>query len=136
MNDQQIFELTDRLKAAKEMKRELEDKVKEVNREIEEVDAALSDKIAEEEVDKFSRNGSTFYLNSRLYASAQAGRKEDLISALKKNEYGDIVTETVNANSLSSFVKEQMAQHEDTIPEWLDDVVNAFEKVTVGIRKG
>ncbi len=78
MNDQQIFELTDRLKAAKEMKRELEDKVKEVNREIEEVDASLSDKIAEEEVDKFSRNGSTFYLNSRLYASAQArpdGRK-------------------------------------------------------------
>lgn len=136
MNDQQIFELTDRLKAAKEMKRELEDKVKEVNREIEEVDAALSDKIAEEEVDKFSRNGSTFYLNSRFYASAQAGRKEDLISALKKNGYGDIVTETVNANTLSSFVKEQMAQHEDTIPEWLDDVVNAFEKVTVGIRKG
>ena len=31
MNDQQIFELADRLKAAKEMKRELEDKVKEVN---------------------------------------------------------------------------------------------------------
>ena len=100
------------------------------------MDAALSDKMAEEEVDKFSRNGTTFYLNSRLYASAQAGRKEDLISALKKNGYGDIVTETVNANSLSSFVKEQMAQHEDTIPEWLDDVVNAFEKVTVGIRKG
>ncbi|CCX67295.1 uncharacterized protein BN785_00765 [Firmicutes bacterium CAG:791] len=84
MNDQQIFELADRLKAAKEMKRELEDKVKEVNREIEEVDAALSDKMAEEEVDKFSRNGTTFYLNSRLYASAQAGWKEDLISALKK----------------------------------------------------
>lgn len=136
MNDQQIFELADRLKAAKEMKRELEDKVKEANREIEEVDAALSDKMAEEEVDKFSRNGATFYLNSRLYVSAQAGRKEDLISALKKNGYGDIVTETVNANTLSSFVKEQMAQHEDTIPEWLDDVVNAFEKVTVGIRKG
>lgn len=96
MNDQQIFELSDRLKAAKEMKRELEDKVKEVNREIEEVDAALSDKMAEEEVDKFSRNGATFYLNSRLYVSAQAGRKEDLISALKKNGYGDIVTETVN----------------------------------------
>lgn len=78
MNDQQIFELADRLKAAKEMKRELEDKVKEVNREI-------------EEVDKFSRNGATFYLNSRLYASDQAGRKEDLISVLKKNGYGDIV---------------------------------------------
>ena len=56
--------------------------------------------------------------------------------ALKANGYGDIVTETVNANTLASFVKEQMALNNDVAPAWLTDVVSTFEKVSVGIRKG
>ena len=58
-----------------------------------------------------------------------------MIMALKANGYGDIVTETVNANTLASFVKEQMALNNDVAPAWLTDVVSTFEKVSVGIRK-
>jgi len=46
------------------------------------------------------------------------------------------VQENVNANTLSSFVKEQKENNKDTIPEWLSSVVNAYEKISVGIRKG
>ncbi len=92
--------------------------------------------MAEAELDRFSRNGSTFYLNTRLFASPAAGHKDDLMQVLKDQGYGSIVVETVNANTLSSFVKEQMAANEDVLPGWLSDVISTFEKVSVGIRKG
>lgn len=43
--------------------------------------------------------------------------------------------ETVNANSLSAFVKEQTAENGDALPDWLSGLVNVFEKTTVGVRK-
>lgn len=135
MEQNEIFRLADALKAAKDKKKELEDKTKAVNAEIEELDRQLSDAMAEAECDNFTRNGSTFYLNSRLYASPEAGNRDALIEALKKNGFGTIVTETVNANTLSSFCKEQMAMNGDELPGWLSPVVKTFEKISVGIRK-
>ena len=132
----EIFEMADKLKAAKEHKTELETQVKEMNAQIEQLDRALSDAMAEQEVERFSHSGSTFYLNTRLYASPASGRKDALMRALKENGYGSIVVETVNAGTLSSFVKEQMAANEDELPIWLSDVVSVFEKTTVGVRKG
>ena len=132
----EIFEMADKLKAVKEHKTELETQVKEMNAQIEQLDRALSDAMAEQEVERFSHSGSTFYLNTRLYASPASGRKDALMRALKENGYGSIVVETVNAGTLSSFVKEQMAANEDELPTWLSDVVSVFEKTTVGVRKG
>lgn len=136
MDNTQIFELADQLKAAKEQKKELDAQGKELGAEIDRLDLALSDAMAEAECERFSRNGSTFYLNTRLYASPVAGKKEELFAALKENGYGSIVTETVNANTLSSFVKEQMAENDEEVPAWLAEKISTFEKVSVGIRKG
>ena len=136
MDNAQIFELADQLKVAKEQKKELDAQVKELGAEIDRLDLALSDAMAEAECERFSRNGSTFYLNTRLYASPVAGKKDELFAALKENGYGSIVTETVNANTLSSFVKEQMAENDEEVPAWLAEKISTFEKVSVGIRKG
>ena len=134
--DNYIFELADQLKEMKDRKKDLEVEVKSITAEIERIDLELSDAMAEAECERFSRNGSTFYLNTRLFASPLAGRKDDMINAIQDNGYGDIVTETVNANTLASFVKEQKNLNDDEVPAWLTDVVNIHEKVSVGIRKG
>lgn len=134
MEGRQIMELADQLKAAKERKSELEEQTKAVNAEIDRLDLALSDAMADAELDKFTRCGSTFYLKSRLFASPIAGKKEDLYAVLKANGFGSLVTESVNANTLASFVKEQKAENGDALPEWLDGFINTFEKISVGIR--
>lgn len=61
MTNQEIFEMADKLKAAKDRKKELDAQVKEVTAEIEELDLALSDAMVEAELDRFNRNGNTFY---------------------------------------------------------------------------
>ena len=136
MTDKYIFELADRLKELKDRKKELEMEIKSLTSEIECTDLELSDAMADAECERFSHNGNTFYLSTRLFASPVSGKKDDLIFALKDNGYSDIVTETVNANTLASFVKEQKNLNSDELPVWLADVVNIHEKVSVGIRKG
>lgn len=131
-----IFDLADQLKAAKDKKKELDAQVKELGAEIERLDLALSDAMTESECERFSRNGTTFYLNTRLFASPMTGRKEDMFQALKSNGYAELVTETVNANTLASFVKEQKELNNDEIPDWISSVVSVCEKVSVDVRKG
>ena len=138
MTNEALFKMADELKAAKDRKKELEKQAKENNAEIERLDKALSDAMAEAELDKFTRNGSTFYLSSRLFASAKEGLKDEMFAALKAHGYGSIVTETVNANTLASFCKEQIALsgEAEELPAWLSEVVNTYEKTGVGVRKG
>lgn len=135
MENTQIFEMADRLKSLQEQKKDLEARVKALGAEIAELDEQLSDAMTEAELDRFSRNGSTFYLKSRLFASPAAGRKDEMMQALKENGYGALITETVNANTLASFIKEQREITDRDVPEWLGDTVSTYEKVSVGIRK-
>ena len=136
MEENSVFEMAEHLRELKEEKKSLEAKIKELNQEIEHFDEAIADSMAEQELEKFSFKGHTFYLNSRLYASPAAGRKEDMFSALRENGYGDLITETVNAQTFSSFIKEQREITGEDVPGWLGDTVSVYEKVSVGIRKG
>lgn len=136
MDNKEIFALADELNAAKELKKDLDKKTKENNARIEELDRELSDAMTEAELEKFTRNGRTFYLNSRLFASPKADMKEEMFEALIEHGYGDLITRTVNANTLASFCKEQRDEKTDEIPGWLAAVVNTHDKISVGIRKG
>ena len=135
MESNDLFALADELRELKETKKRLEDELKTVGLEIDRVDAVLAQRMVDAETQKFTRNGTMFCLISTTRASAAAGRKDELFEALREAGYGDLVYETVNANSLSAFVKEQTTENGDTLPEWLDGLVTVFEKTTVGVRK-
>lgn len=130
-----IFEMADELRALKDRKDELKAEEKDVNKRIEQVEQELVAAMVEEETDKFTRAGKTFYLNTRFYARAIPALKQDLYQTLKDEGYGDLVYETVNANSLSAFVKELREENMDEMPDWLDGLVDGYEKTTIGMRK-
>ena len=135
MESNDLFALADELRELKETKKCMEDELKAVGLEIDRVDAVLAQRMADTETQNFTRNGTMFCLTSTIRASATAGRKDALFEALRAAGYGDLVYETVNANSLSAFVKEQSTENGDTLPQWLDGLVTVFEKTTVGVRK-
>ena len=135
MQTQNMYELAERLKQLREEKKNAEQRLKEINAEIEQADYQLSMLMAETETQNFTRAGTTFALTTKIRASAVAGRKEELYAALKENGCGDLVYETVNANSLSAFVKEQIAENQDTVPEWLSGLVHVYEQTAVSVRQ-
>jgi len=135
MNDNAMFELAEQLRALREEKKGAEAHLKQINEQIDETDYRLSELMAESETQNFTRSGMMFYLTTKTRASAVAGNKEELHSALKAQGFGELVYETVNANSLSAFVKEQIGENEDILPDWLNGLVNVFDKTTVGVKK-
>ena len=130
-----MFELADRLKELRERKAELADETKANNAEIEQAEYDLSQLMAQTETQSFQRAGTLFYLTTKTYASADKEHKDELFDVLRNEGYGSLITETVNANSLSAFVKEQMSENDDVLPDWLEGKVNVFDKVTVALRK-
>ena len=99
------------------------------------MDFNLANAMLESETQNFTRSGIMFCLTNTTRASVATERKEELFEALRAEGYGGLIYETVNANSLSAFVKEQMSENNDQLPEWLNGLVNVFEKTTVGVRK-
>lgn len=130
-----MYELAEQLKQLREEKKDAEQRVKDINAEIDKTEYALVQLMAKTETQNFTRAGTMFSLTTKTRASAMAGRKDELYSALKENGFGDLVYETVNANSLSAFVKEQIAENQDTVPEWLNGLVNVYEQTSVSVRK-
>ena len=134
-NSEKMFELADRLKALRDEKKDAEQSLKDLNSTIDEVDFQLASLMADTETQNFTRSGVMFCLTTATRASAAADRKDDLFEALRTEGFGNLIYETVNANSLSAFVKEQTAENDDALPDWLSGLVNVFEKTTVGVRK-
>ena len=147
MEQEHLFDLADELKALRDRKAALEGELKQVSMDIDNVDWHLANLMAETETQNFTRAGTMFCLTTKTRASAAAGMKDELFAALRAEGFGDLIYETVNANSLSAFVKEQIAENAeslggagkagggDALPTWLDGLVNVFEKTTVGVRK-
>ena len=133
--EDKMFQLADRLRELKEAKKQAEQQVKDINADIDETEYALSELMAESETQNFTRSGTMFFLTTTTRASALSEKKTELYEVLKEKGFGDLVYETVNANSLSAFVKEQTAENEDLLPDWLDGLVTVFEKTSVGVRK-
>ena len=134
-NPETMFELADRLKALRDEKKALEQCLKDVNAKLDEADVALSQIMTDTETQNFTRSGTLFCLTNTIRASATADRKDALFDALRAEGHGGLIYETVNANSLSAFVKEQITENDETLPSWLEGLVNVFEKTTVGVRK-
>lgn len=133
MQTQNMYELAEQLKQLREKKKAAEQQLKDIHAEIAQTEYQLSMQMAETQ--NFTRAGTMFALTTKIRASAVAGRKEELYAALKENGCGDLVYETVNANSLSAFVKEQIAENQNTVPEWLSGLVHVYEKTAVSVRK-
>jgi len=131
---QTIFELAAKLKMLREEKKEVEERHKVIEAEIEETENQLSQEMVNAEIQNFNKDGTTFYLQTKTYANIKPGFKQEVYDWLKANGFESLVYETVNAQRFSAFIKE-LLEEEDELPTELKDKVNIFEKITVGIRK-
>lgn len=119
---------------------ELESKAMEVYRSlvngmIFELESALVELMTLSEAQNFTLSGTMFSLTTSTKASAVAGKKDELYTLLKDTGYSDLVVETVNQSLLSEFVKEQISENNDSLLQWLEGLVNVFEKTSISIRK-
>ena len=135
MEERTMFEWADYLKELRDEKADLEERLKAVNARIAEAEVNLYEIMDASGTQNFTRNGTMFIFMPKHRYGAMDGRKEDLFAALRSEGYGGMITETVNANTLQSFVKEQIEQNNDEMPGWLTGLIKDFKLKNVGVRK-
>ena len=135
MKPEVLFQLADRVKHLREVRDELKEKTEQANAELSQAEQDLVKLMVDSEMQNFTKSGTQYCIVTKTRASAVAGRKEELFKTLKAQGFGDLVTETVNANTLSSFVKECMEENGDALPDWMDGLISTFEQQQIQLRK-
>ena len=131
----EMFDLADTLRELQEKKALLQEELKDVNGQIKDTTGLLSEQMINHEIQNFKRNGRLFYLTTLRDIRAVASMREQLCEVLREKGFGDLVKEAVHPQTLQAFVREQIEENDDEVPEWLDDLVTVYEEDQVRIRK-
>ncbi len=126
-------------------RRELENDLKEVTRQMDEMEPAVLAHMADNGIDKATINGVTFFPKRRLFGSIVEGcSKADVADALIAADLGDFVQNTYNANTLNGYIASfdresdealTPAQLKQMLPEALRSVLNIGEVWSVAAQK-
>ena len=132
-----LFILADKLRELREEKETQTAILKDINAEIDAAEYKLSEAMAVAECLNFTRGDKQFILTTTTRWSAETERKEELYAVLKKNGYDHLFT--VNAQTLGSFVREQVDETADDngethVPDWLTGLVKSYDDVGVTMK--
>ena len=89
----------------------------------------------EDETPQITRNGYSYTLTPKTKYSKAAGKDAELMDALRSNGLGDLIKETVNAQSLQGAMSNLAAENDDQLPNEFQDCVNTYEFNDVTRRK-
>ena len=117
----------------------LSDEIKEKEDEIEalktqraQLQAAIVEDFGQQGIDSISIDGRKVYLRRDLRASVPAEKIEAAVKAFRLAGYGDMVKDSINAQTLSAFVRE----NEGSLPTTIAPFINVFEQFSIRIVKG
>lgn len=120
-------------------KRDLEARVRDLNRELEELEPRALDYLINAGLTNVKlASGSTVYLDKTIWASLvddEGGTKEGAHRALKRANLGYLVKSNVNVQSLSAYVRERLKEGLPLFPS-IQPWINVTEKPAVRVRRG
>ena len=141
-----IFVKTEKVESLRDKKSEIEEVLKACKAELKIAEESLYKSMLEATLPHFAWKGNTIYMSSTVYATVNKDTKEDFFKACKDNGEPNLVTETVNHQTLSGWVRDQLlalkieakekglAEPED-LPEWITKFTQRYERLSIGIRK-
>jgi hypothetical protein len=127
-----------RYKELREAQAASDAEAKAIKEEADKLEAELVEAFGEAGVQNLNVDGKTVYLHRSVYARRCEGiGLEDVKAALRAAGAGDLVTETVNANTLSAYVRE-LTEDDDApgLPEPLVGVLEPGERFGMRIIAG
>ena len=133
MNETTMLSAADRLKALRDQKNELQAHLKAVQEQIDETEAELIQVMTDEECTGFDRNGIRFSLVIKEYPGAIPEEKEELYRRMRSHGFDHLFT--INTQTLSATVKELKANNDELLPDWLEGVIQIFERPSIRVSK-
>ncbi len=130
------LDLVRRYKRLRELQAAADTEAKTFKTEADALEAQLVDLFVEHELRNLSLDGKTLYLHRSTFAQRKTGvTADDVKDALRAAGQHDLVTETVNAQTLSAYVRDIVDSDEGgTLPEPLDAVLELGERYSIRIN--
>jgi hypothetical protein len=128
------IELARRFGALVKEKRDLEAELRRVKDEMGTLEPLVLDEMQNNQMDRMHLDGQTIYMHRILTSKAKGGNRNAVVAALKAEGLGDLVAEGYNANSLSAWVREQLAADEP-LPPLLAATLDLEEIVSIRGRQ-
>ena len=133
MKETELIELSDMYLQVRDTKQKIEQQLKDINQELELIELDMIEKMTNNEIDSFKRNGVLFSIVSREFESANPETKEELYRQFKARGYENLFT--INANTLGGVIREMKRDNEGMLPEWLNGLINTYEKQSIRIKR-
>ncbi|MFL6546812.1 MAG: hypothetical protein ACJ8LM_16740 [Candidatus Udaeobacter sp.] len=116
-------------------KKRLQDALSRVQRELESVEGDLLEAFADEGMKKIELAdiGRVVHVHKQMWARAADGNKEALHAALRRYGLDDLIIETVNTSTLSSYVREQQREGVE-LPDDLAATIVIADKHSIRTR--
>lgn len=130
-----LLEKIDEFKALLDEKDELKTKTTENNRAVEICKKELSDMMLAEETTKVVRSGFCYNLQDKTRYSKKAGCDGKFFGLLRENGLGDLIKETVNAQSLQGAMNNLAEENGGELPEAFTDVINVYQYLDISKRR-
>ncbi|MBR4439718.1 MAG: hypothetical protein IKS88_03850 [Clostridia bacterium] len=116
-------------------KDQLNAQLKDINEEIELKRAELADAMIDADIPKVTHLGYSWSVGTKTRFSKKAGADEELFEMLRDNGLGDIIKETVNAQTLQGTMSGIAAENDGELPDEWKDVINVYEFNDITRRK-
>jgi 5'-3' exonuclease len=130
-----IMEQVDAYRELLDEKDRLKEATTENNKAIEAARDTLAQTMLDEETPKISRSGYSYTMQPKTKYSKASGKDEELMDTLRSFGLGDLIKETVNAQSLQGAMSNLASENDDALPDEFADCVNTFEFYDVARRK-
>lgn len=118
----------------KEKKKELEKELQSLITEMTTKEKELFKLMFDMDIQSINIDGKLFYREVSYYP--QIRNKPKFFDWLRFNGFGDIITETVNFNTLRAWYKEYIGKTDnEELPEDLQELISVYEDTKVKIRK-
>lgn len=121
-------------------KRELQEELKQTNTELGVLEEQLLPQFENAGVQNMRINGMTVFIHRQIWAGAEDGDTERAVDALKAAGLTDYVAEKFNTNSLSAWVREQVAVADtedlyDALPPEFRGSISVAERFQLRARR-
>jgi hypothetical protein len=127
--------LVDAFQAARDEADRAEAEAKAAKKRLTEAKALLADAMIEDETDSIGRNGKRYTLAPKTKYSKKAGMEEVLFERLIDEGLGDLITETVNANTLNACMNRMAEENGGVLPGMWQEVLNTYEYTDISVRR-
>ena len=98
---------------------------------INQAEAQIEEKMIAAGVQSFVSNNIEYIMKETLSVSIIKDCLPNLVFAAKANGCGDLVKTSINANTLSAYVRKYAKENNGLIPEWIDGFVDLNVQIKI-----